>query len=54
MPTTNCVCPDAISKSTRRLYEIEERLEGKFCKDFGEEFERKAGEAILISRIHVD
>ena len=49
-----CVCPHKVLKAARRIYEIEERLEGKFCKDFGEEFGRKAGEAILISRIHVD
>jgi hypothetical protein len=34
-------------KAARRIYEIEERLEGKFCKDFGDYFGRKAGEVIL-------
>jgi hypothetical protein len=41
-------------KAARRTYEIEERLEGKFCKDFGEYFGRKAGEVILAQRRNVD
>jgi hypothetical protein len=36
------------------MFEIEERPEGKFCKDFVEDFRRNASEVILVRRRHVD
>ncbi len=34
-PSICCVCPHEVPKAARRLYEIDKRFEGKFCKDFG-------------------
>ncbi len=53
LSSIGCVCSHEVSKAARHLHEIDERLEGKFCKDLGEGFGRKAVEIILVRRLHV-